>query len=86
LQPGNQALGLVDGARFVELVGQGQNQNDQRLLVIWRNAQNILADAFSLSRLVEKSVTLGLGKGFRNGLRRNSFRFEHNVSSLRARR
>ena len=70
LEPGQKFLGLDDAycIAFAESIGQGQQQNDQGLLVLRVDAQHVVTNALGLTRLVEQAVSHGFFEGSRDGL------------------
>src|SRR4029078_3951254 len=66
-----QPLRLLYRESFIQLVGQREDQDDERGLMIRVDSQNILTNAFRLNRLIQKSVTLCLSQSLRNSLNRN---------------
>ena len=60
-----------------EAVGDGEQVERHRLLVPGLGAEDVLADALGLLRLVEQPVSLGLGERSRDGLGAQRFQLEH---------
>src|SRR5712691_5677207 len=80
LEPGHKFLGLDDAycVAFAKSVGQGQQQNDQCLLVLRVDPQHVVTNALGLTRLVEQAVSHGFFERSRDSLwSRKRFEFEH---------
>ena len=65
---------LGDRARdvLVELLGQRQQQCDERVVVLGLDGQRVEADALRFGRLVQQPITFGLGDCARYRFRRQS--------------
>ncbi len=66
----------VDGRPF-ELVGQGEQQRDEGLLVVRLDLQDVQTDALGLPRLVQEPVALRLLERPRNGFPRQRLELGH---------
>ena len=69
------------GPRPGELVGDGQDAGDERVLVPRVEPQHVLADALGLLGLVEQPVAVGLLQGGRDALAGEVFEVEHDTPS-----
>src|SRR5262245_3382097 len=69
-------LGLIALAP-AELVGNRQEHDNQRLLVLGVDRQYVLADAFGLSWLVEQPIPFGFLQGRGDALLGKGFEFKH---------
>src|SRR5277367_3036855 len=65
----------------LELVGAGEEQGDQRLLVVGDDRQDVETNTFGEVRLVQQAVAFDFGERFGNALRRDGFQFEVHEAS-----
>ncbi len=84
-QAGQHLLRLGDAHRvaLAEAVGQGQQENDQGMLVFRFDAEHVVADALRFARFVEQAIAHGLVERRRNGFFGKRFEFEHARKSIR---
>src|ERR1700722_5476963 len=65
----------------LELVGAGEEQGDQGLLVVGDDRENVETNTFGEVRFVQQAVAFDFGERFGDALRRDGLQFEvHNVS------
>jgi len=65
----------------MEMVGAGQQQGNERLLVVGHDGQDVEADALGERRFVQQPVALYFFERLRNALHGNWFELEiHNLS------
>ncbi len=50
-----------------KLIRDRQDHHRQRILIVWVDGEDVLADAFRLPALVEQTIALGLGQRGGNG-------------------
>jgi len=67
--------------RVGELIGQRQQQHDERLVIAGIDGEDVLADALRLRRLVEQAVTFCLRQGRWDRAHRDGFQVEHGFAS-----
>ena len=79
-EPGQDLARLLYVRPVLDLVGQGQQQRDQGLLVVRLHAQHVQADALGLPRLVQEPVALGPLEGLGHRHLGQELQLEHGPS------
>ena len=72
-------LRVADAVSFAEAVGQREQQNRQRLLIVRVGPQDIQADALGLRRFVEQPITRGFLQRRGNGFLGKGFEVKHAI-------
>ena len=67
---------------FPELIGEREQQDDERRLIGGIDRQDVEADALGLTWLVEEAIALGFGESGIDGVARERFEFAHGGSGL----
>jgi len=83
VQAGEEFLRLrvADAIASAESVGQRQQENHQRLLMVRLRPEHVQADALRLRRFIEQAITRRFLQRRGNGLRGEGLEFKH--SSIR---
>ena len=71
---------------FPELIGEREQQNDERRLIGGIDRQDVETDALGLARFVEEAIALGFGESGIDGVARERFELSASAAAEKHRR
>src|SRR5258706_12166462 len=78
-QAREQTVGLLFTNSFAELIAEGEDQHDQRFLMIGLYPNDITANTFGLGGVIQKAITIEFLEGPGNAFRWFLVLFHHKI-------